>query len=569
MKYDADVLIIGGGPVGLMTASELSTHGATSIIVEKRSPGDPSEVKCNHVASRTMEAFRRFGIADTVRGAGMPYQHPQDVAFRTSVLGREFGRIPIPSTASRSQGDGIGPDANWATPEPPHRINQIYLNPILERHAESMAGVELRRSTECVGVAQDDDGINATLVDAGDGEVSQVRARYLVGADGGRSLVRKTIGATFHGDPVLQHVQSTYIDAPGLYQAMSARPAWGYYVFGNERQGHVYSVDGKRKFLIHTYLSLDEVEAESVDRDAAIRTILGGGKNIDYSIISTQDWTARRLVADKFREGRMFIAGDSAHVWVPMGGYGMNAGIADGLNLGWLIGAVVDGWADASILDAYVAERQPITDQVSQFAMTHLEKITAADVPGTLDVDGARGDAAREGFGRLAYDLNVQQFAASGLNFGYSYGESPIIVDDGNAPSYTMGTYVPSTVPGCRLPHVWLPDGASLYDRLGEWYTLISCRGDDGEEAQAWVDELQRQTSLPMDVLSLSGVALPDSYTSEYVIVRQDQHVAWRGPRLPSDVNAFAARLGACTCDTAPEPCKGAEIPAEILSSSR
>lgn len=544
-EYDTDVLIIGGGPVGLLAAMNLDAHGVRSIVVESDEFARAPDVKCNHVSARTMEAFRRLGIADRVRDAGMPADHPQDVVFRTSVLGRELARIPIPSRNGRRDPAAAGPDTGWSTPEPPHRVNQHYLEPILDRHAAELPLVDLRNLHTCESVSQDADGITARVRPRGAEQPVALRARYLIGADGGRSLVRKHIGARFSGDAVLQHVQSTCIRAPGLYERMRGGAAWGCYTFG-ERQGHVYAIDGREVFLVHTYLRETDDGLEEVDRDRAIRDILGVDEGYRYEVLSHEDWTARRLVADRFRRGRAFIAGDAAHLWVPMGGYGMNAGIADGLNLSWLIAAVVDGWADEAILDAYAAERQPITDQVSKFAMGHLRRIGAADVPRDLDADGPAADRARREFGELAYALNVEQFAAEGLNFGYSYPQSPIIVADGTAPpAYTMGSHSPSTVPGCRAPHFWLDEGVSLYDRLGPWYTLLVADPDaDLDGARRWARALHG-SGCPVEVLDLRSHALPLGYETAYLVVREDQHVVWRGDGLPADPERFATALGA------------------------
>ncbi|MFD2470123.1 FAD-dependent oxidoreductase [Amycolatopsis silviterrae] len=526
---DADVLIIGAGPVGLVAALDLSSRGVSVIVVEEREFLEPPNVKCNHVASRTMESFRRLGIAAEVRAAGLPSDYPQDVAFRTSLTGRELSRIPIPASGERYT-SRVGPDTSWATPEPPHRINQTFLEPILARNAAAAPGVTLLNRTRFHSVRQDESSVSAIVSDES-GERT-LRARYFIGADGGRSAVRKQIGAKLSGDPVLQHVQSTCIRAPKLYSLMSADEprAWGYYTFNARRVGHVYAIDGSETFLVHTYLASEE---ESVDRDAAIRAILGVDESFEYDVVSKEDWTARRLLADRFRDRRVFLAGDASHLWVPFAGFGMNAGIADVLNLTWLLGAHLGGWAEEGILDAYEAERRPITEQVSQFAMNHQRKLARPGLPAALEDDTPAGEAARESFGTAVRELNEPQFAAAGLNYGYAYHGSPIIAYDGEeAPGYTMGTYTPSTVPGCRAPHFRMVDGSSLYDHFSPGYTAITSVDVSVLAAEAASREI------PFAVVE--AAALPDEYLCPITLVRQDQTVVWRG--APPD-RAAAAKL--------------------------
>lgn len=544
-RPDADVLIIGAGPVGLLAALDLSSRGISTIVVETREFLEPPNVKCNHVASRTMESLRRLGIAAEVRAAGLPADYPQDVAFRTSLTGRELSRIPIPASGERYTATD-GPDTTWATPEPPHRINQTFLEPILARRAAAAPGVTLLNRTRFHSFAQHEDGVTATISDL-DGENERtLSARYLIGADGGRSAVRKQIGAKLSGDPVLQHVQSTCIRAPHLYALMSADEprAWGYYTFNPRRVGHVYAIDGTGTFLVHTYLSPQEAQDPgSVDRDSAIRAILGVDESFSYEVVSKEDWVARRLLADRFRDGRVFIAGDACHLWVPFAGFGMNAGIADVLNLTWLIGARIAGWADERILDAYQAERRPITEQVSHFAMSHQQKLAKPGLPAALEDDGPAGEEARRVFGAAVHDLNEPQFAAAGLNYGYSYDASPIIhYDGGTAPGYTMGSYTPSTVPGCRAPHFRLADGTSLYDRLSAGYTAV-CAPGVPVAVLAAAAELR---GIPFAAVEVAE-GLPAEYDQPITLVRQDQTVVWRGaaPTAPEAAALWELLRGA------------------------
>jgi 2-polyprenyl-6-methoxyphenol hydroxylase-like FAD-dependent oxidoreductase len=531
---ETDVLIVGGGPVGLTLAMDLAQRGIEVTVLELRGRGEPPSVKCNHVAARSMELFRRLGVARKLRDAGLPADYPNDVSYRTTMLGRELTRIKIPCRRDRYTAKG-GPDTWWPTPEPPHRINQIFLEPILFEHAASLERVTLRNRVEFAGFTQDEASVTASARELDTGEALTFRARFLVGCDGGKSPTRRGIGAKLLGDPVVQRVQSSYIRAPKLLSLQEGPRAWVNFSLNPRRSGSVYAIDGRETFLIHNYLREEEADFESVDRDWAIRAILGVGVDFDYEIISKEDWFGRRLVADKFREGRVFLCGDSAHLWVPYAGYGMNAGLADAANLAWLLAAALNGWGAPGILDAYVRERQPITEQVSHFAMNHAHAMAKqrGAVPKEIEDDTPEGEAARLKLGRLAYDLNVQQYCCGGLNFGYYYDNSPIIAYDGEKqPGYSMADFTPSTVPGCRTPHIRLAGGTSLYDAMGPEYTLL--RRDRGVAVEPLLEAAAARL-VPLKLLDLVCDEAASVYKQALVLSRPDQHVAWRGDHVPAD----------------------------------
>jgi 2-polyprenyl-6-methoxyphenol hydroxylase-like FAD-dependent oxidoreductase len=535
-----EVLIVGAGPVGMTMAMDLHGRGIRSVVLESRRFLEPPSPKCNHVAARTMEQFRRLGIVDEVRSNGLPPDYPHDAAFRTTVTGIEMARIRIPARSKRFI-ERDGPDGNWPTPEPPHRINQIFLEPILLRHAASLSNVTLLNRTQFVSFTQDEGGIHATALNLDDNTELQIHARYIIGCEGGRSLVRKAIGASLTGTPVIQNVQSTCIRAPQLLSLMR-EPAWGTYAMNPRRCGTIYAIDGIETWLVHNHLQPGE-QPEDVDRDRAIREILGVGADFEYDIVSEEDWVSRRLVADHFRDRRAFIAGDAAHLWVPYAGYGMNAGIADGLNLAWHLSTVLKGWGGPAMLDAYAAERQPITEQVSHFAMNHAQALIKmrGGVPADIEAEGPEGDALRAQFGAKAYELNVAQFCCAGLNFGYFYDASPVIVyDDEKPPAYSMGSFTASTVPGCRAPHFTLRDGRSLYDAFGPDYTLLVTQ--DGGDLAALLAAAHR-AGVPVAVLDLRGEDLPAAYAHRWLLCRPDQAVAWRANQLPEDLGMAFERL--------------------------
>jgi 2-polyprenyl-6-methoxyphenol hydroxylase-like FAD-dependent oxidoreductase len=545
-EIETDVLIAGAGPVGLTLAIDLAWRGIDVTVVETRARAAPPEPKCNHVAARTMEIFRRLGLAEKVRNAGLPADYPHDISYRTSFTGRELTRIRIPCRRDRFTATD-GPDCNWPTPEPPHRINQIFLEPILFEHAAAQPRIRIVNRTSVEDVAIGDTSASAALRDLDSGAVGRMSCRFLIGCDGARSVVRKAIGAKLSGDEVVQRVQSTYIRAPDLITLQQHERAWGTGSINPRRAGMVYAIDGRERWLLHNYMKPDEPDFDSVDRDACIRTILGVGADFRYDIISKEDWVGRRLIADKFRDRCAFIAGDAAHIWVPYAGYGMNAGIADAINLSWLLAAHLNGWAPPSILNAYEAERWPITSQVSRFAMSHAEAEIRrrGAVPAGIEDAGPEGARARREVGRLAYEINVRQYACAGLNFGSYYDRSPIIVYDGaEHPAYTMDRYTPSTVPGCRTPHLQCADGGSLYDAMGPEFTLL--RRDRSIDA-APLQAAAGRRGVPLTVLDVDGPAARGLYDHGLVLSRPDQHVAWRGDALPSDSLVLIDRVRGAT----------------------
>ena len=326
--YATAVLIVGGGPVGFTLAMDLAWRGIDVIVAELREPREAPRVKCNHISARSMEIFRRLGVAKQLRNAGLPEDYPNDASFRTTTVGIEIGRIPIPCRRDRYTATG-GPDTWWPTPEPHHRINQHYMEPILYDHAASFPNITFLNRTRVERFVQSAESVTATATDLTTNTSFTIEASFLVGCDGGRSTIRKAIGAHFVGDAVVQRVQSTWIRAPKLNALMQSPPAWAMISLNPRRSGTLYAINGIDTFIVHNYLKPDETEFDAIDRDWSIRTILGVDDKFEYEVISNEDWIGRRLVADKFRDRRVFICGDSAHIWVPYAGYGMNAGIAD------------------------------------------------------------------------------------------------------------------------------------------------------------------------------------------------------------------------------------------------
>ncbi len=539
--HDADIVVAGAGPVGTCLAIEAARRGAKVTVIEPRAAGEPPSAKCNTVAARTLETFRRFGVADKVRAAGLPDDYPTDVIYTTSLAGPEMTRIALPSRNERHLDGFI--DSHWQTPEPMVRISQIYLEPILFAAMAATPGITLVNAALVERYDQTDGHVTAHCRRTADDTPFTVTGTYLVGCDGGRSTIRKQMGARLVGDAELGRTRSSLVRSTqirGLFG--DRRPAWMSWIANHRIRGNVVAIDGEDLWLLHRAMPNSHMAYDDLDFHQSILDLLGVDE-VDYEVINHEDWTGRRLVADRFRDGNVFIAGDAAHLWVPFAGYGMNAGIADGVHLAWLLASVIDGWADSAILDAYEAERLPITEQVSRHAMAkvleNVEAIGGNTVPEVLSELTDEGEQLRAMFGTVLYDVNVPQFAPEGLNFGYFYERSPIIVSDGSIPAdYTMGSITPSTVPGCRMP-AFDVGGTPVLDLLGGDYTLL--RFDPTVDIDALTAAAERD-GLPLAVLDAERPSDP-AFTTALLLVRYDQHVVWRGDAAPDDSSALVATL--------------------------
>jgi 2-polyprenyl-6-methoxyphenol hydroxylase-like FAD-dependent oxidoreductase len=542
-RIDTDVLIVGGGPVGLTLGMDLAQRGVGVTLAEMRAAGEPPSVRSNVVSARTMEAFRRLGVVRAVRNAGLPADYPNDVAIRTTATGFELARVLIPCRAQRYT-EKDGPDGWWPTPEPPHRINQMFLEPALFAAASVAPRLRILNRTRVIDFEQREDGVLAVAKNLDAAPEQEIFARYLVGCDGAHSEIRRGIGAALTGDAAVVQAQSTYIRAPELLGLMPGA-AWAIDCINPRNRGLVFAIDGRERWLVHKFLPIG---APLPDRQQSVREILGLPPSLAFETLGKEDWTGRRMIADRFRDQRVFLCGDAAHIWVPFAAYGMNAGIADAMNLSWMLAGVIKGWADSRLLDAYEIERQPITEQVSRHAMNLALTWSHryGSIPDAIEQPGPEGDAARDRIGQQAYKIIVAGMCCGGLNFGYYYEDSPIIAYDGEAPpSYTLYDFRQSTVPGCRTPHLWLRDGRSLYDALGSDYTLLRFDADvDVEDLVAAV----AHRHVPMEVLDVDADESAALYPCKLLLSRPDQHVAWRGDRQPHDSVALIDRVrGAST----------------------
>jgi 2-polyprenyl-6-methoxyphenol hydroxylase-like FAD-dependent oxidoreductase len=527
---EVGVLIVGAGPTGLTLAIDLARRGVPCRVIEATAER-PVNPRCNTTSARSMEIFRRLGVADDVRRAGLPSDYPTSIQYRTTLRGTELFRLPFPSSAEVLSGAGR---ADWPTPEPQHRISQLYLEPILEQHARRTPGLTIERGSRLVELRQHPDHVDA-VVESG-AHTRVLRCDYVVGCDGAHSAVRRGLRIRYQGVEAIQKFVSTFVRSAELGRLAARDPAWTYWTFGRG-QSSLIAIDGADRWLNHVAFAPSH-DTDAEDPEQLLEEAVGGP--IEHEVLGVVRWTGRRLVAETYQQGRVFLAGDAAHIWIPVGGFGMNTGIQDAVTLGWMLAAVHHGWAPPELLSAYELERRPIGEQFAG-AVGRAARASLAEVPADIHAPGEAGDRARSAFAQRLATTEPHRYSPDGFSFGYHYATSPLVLGGTEQPAIEMGTYDRRARPGFRLPHVWLPDGRSVLDALGADFTLIRTGGDG--DTSAWT-AAAAELGIPLTVLALPR-QWPDHYPSDLILVRPDQHVAWMGAGgiRPDDVlSAVAGR---------------------------
>lgn len=542
------VLIVGGGPVGLTLGIDLAHRGQRALLVEERLV--PSEhPKATLLGSRSMELFRRWGLDEPIFAAAVPNEHPYYIIFTTRLAGQELHRFRSPSI---NEGRYRDPQAlarfrelQWS-PYSKTQIGQQSLEPVLRNHAAGLEPLEMRHGWRFEDCEQHADHVRANIVEVSSGRREQVVADYLVACDGGSGGIRRSLGIRRNGRGRMRSNVSFFFRSREFMEAHGLGLANLYFVFSPGSFGVFTAIDGIELWNYQYYFLDPTRSTEEPDVTAILHRAMG--KPFAFELLQTMHWHHHQSVARTWRSGRVFLAGDAAHLFAPTGGVGMNTGIGDACDLAWKLDAVFRGWGGEQLLDSYEIERKPVAIRNSLISATNSDKIDMVmdETPEGIHEASAEADLARGALARKIKWL-ARQFNSAGTHLGYRYVDSPIIVADGTPePPDDPSQLVPSSWPGVRAPHAWLRDGRSTLDLLGRDFVLL--RFGSPQAADTALLEQARALGMPMSLIDLrdddvAEGSLARLYERRLVLVRPDGHVAWRGESLPEDIATLLDRV--------------------------
>ena len=529
----SEVLIVGAGPVGLTLAIDLGKRGIHCTLIEQKEAPQflPKMERAN---ARSMEMYRRIGLADPIRKAGLRGDCPMDVYVVLSLKAPPLLRLRYPSVDEaraecRATNDGSG------ALEPYQLISQYTLEPLLKSVAESLPTVSVRFGTEFVSLVQDEEGVAATVKSGGKTET--LRVAYLVGCDGGTSPVRKQLGIKLRGEGAMMEFRQALFRCDELFDRLPLGNGPG-------RGRHYHVADDKASFLIMqdstVHWTLHAVVGSDQEMKAQFEKVVGFP--VEYEMLSCFPWRQNLLLADRYRDRRVFLAGDAAHLVIPTGGLGMNTGVGDAFDLSWKLAATLRGWGGDNLLGAYEHERRQVGDRnvgASRYASIGRRKWRSMYRPNIAE-NTPEGRQNREILASVAEVEQRKTNEMIGAEMGYRYVDSPIIMDIPGGPEHLFREYVPTTWPGARLPHVWLDDGTAMQDHIpADGYTLLKLGQTRAETAG--LEQALRAFGAPVAVMDVPDQIARDIYGFDLILLRPDMHIVWRGQQPPDDCALVAA----------------------------
>lgn len=543
MRAETPVLVVGAGPVGLTLAIDLAVRGQRCIVLEQREQ-TTAHPKATLLGARSMEYFRRWGLEDQIYAATINTEDPYYIIFSTRLAANELLRFRSPSIREIRSRD---PEAlarfrelAWS-PYGKTQIGQQALEPILVEHARSLENIDLRHGWRFDGFVQDNAGVTAEITHISSGRRETVRAQYLAACDGGTSTIRRSLGVRYNGRGKMRANVSLLFRSTEFLKAHGRGIANLYFTFSPDCFGVFTAIDGAELWN-YQYYFIDPAKAEA-PLDVADVLHRAVGKPFAFELLQTTHWNHHQSVARKWRDGRVFLLGDAAHLFVPTGGVGMNTGIGDACDLGWKLDAVLSGWGGEGLLDSYEIERKPVAVRNSIASASNSDRIDMVmdETEDDIDRDDALGETKRAALTRKLRILS-RQFNSAGVHLGYRYVDSSINVADGAPePPDDPSQVSPSTWPGSRAPHAWLEDGRSILDLFGDGFVLL--RFNEAQQGDEAIVDAAHAAHVPLRLLDLHDGAVARLYERRLVLVRPDGHVAWRGASAPDDCAALIAKI--------------------------
>jgi 2-polyprenyl-6-methoxyphenol hydroxylase-like FAD-dependent oxidoreductase len=528
------VLIVGAGPVGLTLANDLGQRGIDCVLIEKK-PEPAFLPKMERANARTMEIYRRMGLAEKIRAAGLDRNVPMDVYIVFDLVRPPLLRFAFPSVAEaaadiRATKDGTVPL------EPYQLISQYTLEPLLKAEAEKLASVKTMFATEYVSHAQDAQGVTTTIRTSS-GATDTVRSAYVVGCDGGASAVRRELGFQLRGESALQGFRQALYYCEELFGRIPVGngPGQGrHYHAADDKASFLIMQDSKKHWTLHATVESDEAMKAQFEKVV--------GFPVKYEMLSCGPWRQNLMLAERYQDGRVFLAGDAVHLVIPTGGLGMNSGVGDAADLGWKLAATLKGWGGPALLQSYEFERRQIGDRnvgASRYASVGRRKWRSMWKPNIED-DTAEGRQTRDILIAVAKVEQRKSNEMIGAELGYRYVDSPVICDIPGGPEHLFRTYEPTTWPGARLPHVWLDDGSALQDRIPtDGFTILKLGNAAPDVAP--LEKGFATSGAPVKVLEVPDRIAREIYGYDLLLLRPDMHVVWRGNKLPDNPGEVAA----------------------------